>query len=299
MSRLSNEQILSNIYYDLERGYGSAKSLYEQAKEEGAVITLEEVKSFMKKQPNKQIKGYQNYNSYLVPYARAEFQIDIMDMNKFKQEGEVRYALIVIDAFSRYAYIHPMENKNSEDVLKALKEAFKVMGEPIEIFSDEDTAFLSVVKKYLDGSGIVQKTTRTHANIVERLIRTIKNGVADRIRFTKGNWTDLYQPTLKKYNNTIHSSTGAKPVAAHKDENRVNVKVNLTLKQKHFRKYPQLSVGDKVKIYTKGAGNYISRKETNSRWSDKVYTIEKIDRDMTLQKYYIFTRGIEKAVFAS
>ena len=280
MSRLSNEQILSNIYYDLERGYGSAKSLYEQAKEEGAVITLEEVKNFMKKQPNKQIKGYQNYNSYLVPYARAEFQIDIMDMNKFKQEGEERYALIVIDAFSRYAYIHPMENKNSEDVLTALKEAFKVMGEPIEIFSDEDTAFLSVVKKYLDGLGIVRKTTRTHANIVERLIRTIKNGVADRIRFTKGNWTDLYKPTLKKYN-------GAKPVEAHKDENRVNVKVNLTLKQKHFRKYPQLSVGDKVKIYTKGAGNYISRKETNSRWSDKVYTIEKIDRDMTLQKYYL------------
>ena len=63
--------------------------------------------------------------------------------------------------------------------------------------------------------------------------------------------------------------------------------MNLTLKQKHFRKYPQLSVGDKVKIYTKGAGNYISRKETNSRWSDKVYTIEKIDRDMTLQKYYL------------
>ena len=65
MSRLSNEQILSNIYYDLERGYGSAKALYVQAKEEGAVITLEEVKSFMKKLPNKQIKGYQNYNSYI------------------------------------------------------------------------------------------------------------------------------------------------------------------------------------------------------------------------------------------
>ena len=210
-----------------------------------------------------------------------------MDMNKFKQEGEERYALIVIDAFSRYAYIHPMENKNSEDVLKALKEAFKVMGEPIEIFSDEDTAFLSVVKRYLDGLGIVQKTTRTHANIVERLIRTIKNGVADRIRFTKANWTDLYKPTLKKYNSTIHSSTGAKPVEAHKHENRVNVKVNLALKQKHFRKYPQLTVGDKVKIYTKGAGSYISRKETNSRWSDKVYTIENIDRDMTLQKYYL------------
>ena len=62
MSRLSNEHILGNIYHDLERGDGSAKSLYEQAKEEGAVITLEEVKNFMKKQSNKQIKGYQNYN---------------------------------------------------------------------------------------------------------------------------------------------------------------------------------------------------------------------------------------------
>ena len=80
----------------------------------------------MKKQPNKQIKGYQNYNSYLVPYARAEFQIEIMDMNKFKQEREERYALIVFDASSRYAYVHPMENKNSEDVLKASKEAYSI-----------------------------------------------------------------------------------------------------------------------------------------------------------------------------
>ena len=186
MSRLSNEQILRIIYYDLERGYGSAKSLYEQAKEEGAVITLEEVKNFMKRQPNKQKKGYQNYNSYLVPYARAEFQIDIMDMNKFKQEGEERYAVIVIDAFSMYAYIHPMESKNSEDVLRALKATFTVMGEPIEIFSDEDTALLSVVKKHLDGLGIVQKTTRTHANIVERLIRTMENALRTEFVLQKG-----------------------------------------------------------------------------------------------------------------
>ena len=63
--------------------------------------------------------------------------------------------------------------------------------------------------------------------------------------------------------------------------------MNLTRKQKHFRKYPQLNVGDTVKIYTQGAGKYISRKETNSKWSDKVYTIEKIGRDMTLQKKYL------------
>ena len=83
----------------MERGYGSAKSLYEQAKEEGAVITFEEVKNFMKKQPNKQVKGYQNFNSYLPQYARAEFQTYIMDMQKFKEEEEERYALTVITIF--------------------------------------------------------------------------------------------------------------------------------------------------------------------------------------------------------
>ena len=41
-----------------------------------------------------------------------------MDMNKSKQEEEERYALTVVDAFSRYSYIHPMRNKNSEDILK-------------------------------------------------------------------------------------------------------------------------------------------------------------------------------------
>ena len=148
--KLSNEEILSNIYYDLEKGYGSVRSLYELAKEEGATTTLEEVRHFIKKQPNKQIKGYNNYNSYLVPYARAEFQIDIMDMKMFMQEGEERYALVVIDAFSKLTNVVPMKNKDGKNVLDALKQSFKVMGEPVEIYSDDDGAFQSVVKEYLD-----------------------------------------------------------------------------------------------------------------------------------------------------
>ena len=65
------------------------------------------------------------------------------------------------------------------------------------------------------------------------------------------------------------------------------------MKQKHFRKYLQLNVGDKGQIYTKGAGNYISGRGIVSRCSEKVYTIEKLDRDMTFQK--MFVRRIEKA----
>ena len=293
MSKLSNEEIMSNIYYDLETGYGSKQSLYNQAREKGASVTLEEVTKWLKKQPNKQIKPYQNYNSFLVPYARAEFQIDIMDMKIFKKEDEERYALIVIDAFSKLGLVYPMFRRDSPNVLKGLKEAFKVMGEPVEIFSDDDGAFKAEVKKYLDDLGIIHKTTLTHANIVERFIRTMKKGIGDRINFTKGRWTDMLKPTLKKYNSAIHSSTGMKPNEAHDDDNRANVKANLTLKQKHMRKYPKLSVSDTVKIYQKGKGNYTSRKETNSKWTERKYKIEKIEKDITLQTYYVL-EGLKK-----
>ena len=54
---------------------------------------------------------------------------DTIDMNKLKQEEENRYASIVIDAFSRYAYIYPMKIKNSENVLKTvLKKLSKKLG---------------------------------------------------------------------------------------------------------------------------------------------------------------------------
>ena len=219
-----NEEIMSNLYYDLEIGYGSKQSLYNQAKEKGASVTLEEVAKWLKKRPNKQVKPYQNYNSFLVPYARAEFQIDIMDMKIFKKEDEERYALIVIDAFSKLGFVYPMFQRDSLNVLKGLKEAFKVTGKPVEIFSDDDGAFKAEVEKYLDDLSIAHKTTLTHANNVERFIRTMKKGTGDRIHFTKGRWTDMLKPTLKKYNIAIHSSTGMKPSEAHDDDKQSKCK---------------------------------------------------------------------------
>ena len=57
-----------------------------------------------------------------------------MDMKIFKKEDEERYALIVIDAFSKLGFVYPMFQRDSPNVWKGLKEAFQVMGEPVEIF---------------------------------------------------------------------------------------------------------------------------------------------------------------------
>ena len=72
------------------------------------------------------------------------------------------------------------------------------MGERIEIYSSEEAAFLQELKKYLDGSGVVQETTCSHANIFERLIRTIRKGVAQN-SFYKRRLDRLIKTNTEKY----------------------------------------------------------------------------------------------------
>jgi len=115
----------------------------------------------------------------------------------------------------------------------------------------------------------------------------IKNGIHDRVRITNARWEDMLNFVVNKYNNTIHSSTNHTPKEAHEDNTSPDVIANLTMKAINKRKYKNISVGDEVKIYTKGKGKYSSRKEATSKWSDEIYTVTKIDRDITLNTYYI------------
>ena len=47
MARLTKDQIISNIYYDLDEGVGSKQATHKKAKEEDATITLDDVKPFL------------------------------------------------------------------------------------------------------------------------------------------------------------------------------------------------------------------------------------------------------------
>ncbi len=161
------------------------------------------------------------------------------------------------------------------------------MGYPISVYSDDDAAFKAKVKDFFKSEAIQHITTLTHANVAERFIRTIKNGIHDRVRMTKQKWEDMLEIVIKKYNNTIHSTTKHTPKEAHKDDNMPEVAAKAALKVINNRKYKPINVGDEVKIYTKGKDNYGSRKEQYSKWSNETYKVIKIDYDITQNKYYI------------
>ena len=123
---LSKDDIISNIYYDLESGYGSIKNTFDQAVKKDSNITYEDVRKWMNHQPNKQRKAYRNSNSYVAPYARYEYQIDIMDMVPLATSPNIpRYGLVCIDIFSKLGYVEPMINKDSISVYNALIKMFE------------------------------------------------------------------------------------------------------------------------------------------------------------------------------
>ena len=92
----------------------------------------------------------------------------------------------------------------------------------MSFYGDDDGAFKTVVKEYIEAEDITHIITLTHANVVERFIRTMKNMIPDRVRFKKAGWTSMLKPALAKYNDTVHSSTKMKPKDAHDDKNHGN-----------------------------------------------------------------------------
>ena len=293
---------LSELYYDIENGFGSAKQLYDDARKAGVVITLEEVKEWLRGQTLKQRKKYKNFNSYSAPFARAVYGVDIMNMvslmkdtNTYKKEYPL-YGFVCIDNFSKKCHTVVMKNKDTDPVYDAFMECFKVMGHPQSIYSDDEGSFNSnTLQNYFKDEGITHKITLTHANVAERMIRTLKKMISDRLQIHKeGAWTIMLKPVWDKYNNMmVHSTIGLTPNEAHKDENSIEVKANSVMKEKYLRNYPNIKVGDDVRVFVKGKGNYTSRKESRSQWSEIVYEVKEVNRDPQLNEYYV-TDGLSK-----
>ena len=72
----------------------------------------------------------------------------------------------------------------------------------------------------------------------------------------------------------IHNTTHMTPYDATKPQNHLLVKNNIISKAKRNRIYPDINVGDRVKIYTK---KKLFHKEHVSVWSKDSYEVVDID----------------------
>ena len=74
-----------------------------------------------------------------------------------------------------------------------------------------------------------------------------------------------------------HSATKMTPMQAREPKNLIKVKLHLELKRKSTRKYPDIEIGSKVKIYTKKKQ---FEKEHVPVWPKETHVVEDISESM-------------------
>jgi hypothetical protein len=216
-------------------------------------------------------------NSYIPPEANYEFQVDLFsyDLEQARNVMIPLYDLLAIDSFSKYVHVVPIDRKLVSHWKRALNDIFDVMGTPKVIYSDPDASILGTeMTKFLKDKNIDLITTLEHAPIAERAIRTIKAELDKRIKREPKLWTTYLGEVLKKYNNKMeHSGIGMTPNEARKEENDFDVRTNLEIQRISTRKYHELKVGEKVRVYKKRKA---FDKERVGVWEDGWRKIESI-----------------------
>ena len=285
-------KIISDIYFD-RSGFGSQATTFKDAKAKDKSITLADVKAWFEKNIDRK-RPMSGFNSFITPYAYYEYQIDLFFItNNDLKEQKFRIGLVMIDIFSKFAVVVPIKSKQPPDLLAGIMEGINKMGKkPKMFYSDEEGSLYSkTIIEYLEQEKIEMHRTRGHPAFAERFIRSFKDMLFKRVEADekkgKANiqWTDYIFEILLTYNNkNVHSTTKFTPSEAKKPQNEFEVKLNISLQAKKSRVYPEIEVGDSVKIMRKKG---ISEKERTSHWLKTPQTVKRIDKKLGQNYYYL------------
>lgn len=240
-----------------DAGFGSIRDTVKEAKKYDPSVTADDFKEWKAKQDVGQKAKMRGMNSFIADKPREEYQMDLFFMADQQVDKKFKSALLMVDIFTKWTQVVQVASKKWPAVLEGIKKLIPMMGgKPKTIYSDDEGAFNSKeIQKYFNDEGIRHLVTRSHAPVAERQIRTFKNMIYKRLEAPKNEgkqWFDLLDPVLVTYNRQrVHSSTQMTPHEARQNNNQQSVKFNLELKRQHGRKYPEISVGDIVKVYKK------------------------------------------------
>ena len=180
----------------------------------------------------------------------------------------------------------PLKNKYSQTITNAFSNILTTSKrKPLKLESDRGTDFYNTISQNFIKNKIIQHYSRftdKGPSKAERVIRTLRNllikpvflaGIADLL--------GEFSTVIKKYNNTIPSSTKTTPNQASKKANEKIVYNNI--KNNRENQKPKYKLGDLVrtsdirKVFSKG---------DSTNYSYKLYTITEIIHD-TIPSYRI------------
>ena len=157
---------------------------------------------------------------------------DLVEMGRFSDWNKgIKYMLMVIDVFSKFGWIEPLQNKKGETVAAAFKKIFKLGRQPRLLWTDKGKEFYNKnVNQLLSRKNIKLYSTENEekSSVAERINRTIKQMMWK--MFSANNntiYVDKIDELLKNYNSSFHRSVQMSPAAVSDIKNKHQVFANL------------------------------------------------------------------------
>ena len=180
---------------------------------------------------------------------------DLIDYKKYMWHNRpYRYVLVVIDAFSRYAWTRALKTKTAIESAKALDSILSEMPYKPRFFASDQGNEFSILNDDLNKI-LVQKHRmkvytlkgRTKSSIVERWNRTFKTRIQRYFSEKKSfKWISVLQQFTKNINNSVNRTIGMAPAEVNfANTDSIRKKLYPLLKNPKPCRYRQ---GDVVRI---------------------------------------------------
>ena len=146
------------------------------------------------------------------PFERLALDITEMPISS---DGN-KYALVIMDYFSKYVRIYPMKDQKAVTVSTCLMDWVYDLGVPDRLHSDQGPQFEAAVFQELCRMLGIRKTRTTPYHpqsdgMVERFNRTLKDMVAKYVDCQGLTWDKELKAYAMAYNSSVHDTTGYSP----------------------------------------------------------------------------------------
>ena len=191
-------------------------------------------------------------NKIMIKSIDDTWSSDLLDMNDYgpKNNRGYRYILVVNDNFSKFGWTIPLKNKYAQSITDTFSEIIKSSNrKPNLLETDDGKEYVNkIFNEFLINNKIKRYSRYTDKGAVfaERFNKTIRNLLKKPV-FEKGraDWISELPSIIKKYNNTIHSSTKMTPIQASKKSNEKLVFDNL--RDDREKQQPKYKLGQLVR----------------------------------------------------
>lgn len=199
-----------------ENAFPGLDALYRIARRAGVNATRSQIQRYLaslpgEERPNEVFLGAGHFKGKAFSRGLdAEWKMDTIVYNERSRKG-YKYVIFAINPFSREIHAEPLVQLTSETAAGALRAMLRDNRKPEKISTDGGPEFKGAFQELLDREGIDHGTKdprdKTSYAVMDRAIQTIKVKLAKR----GGDWGQGLDPTVERYNDEPHKSTGVAP----------------------------------------------------------------------------------------